>query len=84
MYIIKFYSISSPTAMLRQLKSNVGTPLADRLEILKIKLGLSKSFYSRTTHLQTKKKNKTKSDRNNVSFLPVTATHNFPMAMAII
>ena len=44
-------SISSLTAMLRPLKSNVGTSLADRLELLKTKVELSKSFYNRTTHL---------------------------------
>ena len=43
--LFRFYlAISSHTAMLRQLKPNVGTPLADRLEL-----------QARTTHLQTRK-----------------------------
>ena len=36
-------------AMLRQLKPNVGVPLADRLELLKTRFELYKRFYSRTT-----------------------------------
>ena len=62
-------SISSPTVMLGQLKSNVGTSLADRLELLKQNLSSSKVS---TEELHTCKVEKKWSKRD--SFLPVTAT----------
>ena len=55
-YSVFINSISSHTAMPIQLKPNVGTPLTDSLELLKTIFELSKSFYSRTTRLQTGKK----------------------------
>ena len=60
--------------MLSYFSPKLGVLLADRLELLQINFEPSTLFTIEVITLQSQKK-WSKSDRNNVRFLPVTATY---------
>ena len=60
--------------MVQCFSPKLGILLADRLELLKVNFELSTFFIDKVITLQSQKK-WSKCDRNNVRFLPVTATY---------